>query len=118
MKNVEFIKLDMVKKDERGSIFQFENRNSSKLLLIKRKQGTISGGHYHTGLEKMKNPEILIILDGKFEIFLKNIKTSEEFRKVYNYPIMFKIDPYIYHEIKAIGDIILLDMNSIGTVAN
>ena len=45
MKGVKIINLDLVKNDDRGQIFQFQNRDSSKLLLIKRKKGTVSGGH-------------------------------------------------------------------------
>lgn len=113
MKGVKIINLDLVKSDDRGSIFQFQNRDSSKLLLVKRKKGTVSGGHYHTGENKLKDPETVIILDGKFEIVLKNVNTLKEFKKTYDTPIMLKIDPFIYHEIRAITDIILLDMNSI-----
>jgi len=113
MQGVKIIKLNLLKKDDRGFIFEFENRNSSKLLLIKRKKDTVSGGHYHTGKSKMKNPETVVILDGRAKIILKNIKTKEKLIKTFNKPVMFKIDPYIYHKIKALTDIILLDMNSI-----
>jgi len=113
MKGVKIINLDLVKSDDRGSIFQFQNRDSSKLLLVKRKKGTVSGGHYHTGKNKMKDPETVIVLDGRFEISLKDLKTLKELRKTYDTPKMFKIDPYIFHEIRALTDIVLLDMNSI-----
>lgn len=113
MKGVKIINLELVRSDDRGSIFQFQNRDSSKLLLVKRKKGTVSGRHYHTGENKMKDPETVIILDGKFEIVLKDVKTLKEFKKTYDTPIMFKIDPFIYHEIRAVTDIVLLDMNSI-----
>ena len=52
MQGVEIIDLEIVKENEKGFVFQFDNRESSKLLLIKRKKGSISGAHYHTG----KNP--------------------------------------------------------------
>ena len=113
MKNVKVIKLEVVKKDNKGLVFEFDNRKSSKLLLIKRKKGTISGGHYHTGKNKLKDPETLIMIDGKFKLILKNIKTKQESTKTYQAPIMFKIDPFIYHTIEALTDIIMLDMNSI-----
>ena len=62
----------------------------------------------------MKDPETLVVIDGELEMILKNIKTGEEFSQIYNRPIMFKITPFIYHEIRAISDIVMLDMNSIG----
>ena len=113
MKGVEIIDLELVKDDKRGSIFQFMNRDSSKLLLVKRKKGTISAAHYHTGKSPMKDPETFVLLDGEAEIILKNLKTKEEFKEIYNKQIMFKLDPYIYHEIRAITDIVLIDMNAI-----
>lgn len=61
----------------------------------------------------MKDPETVIMLDGTFEIVLKNIHTLEEFKEIYDIPVMFQISPFIYHEIRAITDIIFLDMNSI-----
>ena len=113
MKGVQITKLDIVKKDQKGFVFEFDNRKTDKLLLIKRKKGTISGGHYHTGKNKLKDPETLVMIDGKYKLILKNIKTKQESTKTYQAPIMFKIDPYIYHAIEALTDIIMLDMNSI-----
>ena len=113
MEGVEIIDLDLVKQDDRGIIFQFQNRATDNVLLIKRKQWTISGRHYHTWANKMKDPETLVFLEGEFEMILKNIKTEETYIETFHRPVMFKISPFIYHEIKAITDIIMLDMNGI-----
>ncbi|MFA5797809.1 MAG: hypothetical protein WC916_07305 [Candidatus Woesearchaeota archaeon] len=113
MQGVEIIFLEIVKNDERGITFQFPNRVSSNILLIKRKQGVISGKHYHTGKSVMKNPETIIIIDGEAEIILRNVKTKEEFKEIYTAPVMFKINPFIYHEIRSITDVTFLDMNGI-----
>ncbi len=40
----------------------------------------------------MKNPEILVVIDGEVEIILRNVKTKEESKKIYKKPIMFKIE--------------------------
>ncbi|MFH1276080.1 MAG: hypothetical protein ABIH82_03135 [Candidatus Woesearchaeota archaeon] len=113
MQGVKIIDLEVVKENEKGTTFQFENRQVPKVLLIKRKQGTISGKHYHTGKNPLKDPETFMILDGEAEVILKNIKTKEEFKEIYKKPVMFKLDPYVYHEIRALTDIIFIDMNSI-----
>ncbi|MFH1366977.1 MAG: hypothetical protein ABIH38_03230 [Patescibacteria group bacterium] len=113
MKGVEINKLVKVMENEKGMTFQFENRPSDKILFAKRKVGTVSGVHYHTGKSNMKNPEILVFLSGKIEIYFKDLKTSEEMRAVVDYPVMIKISPNIYHEVKALTDIIFLDMNSL-----
>jgi len=113
MQGIEIIKLEGLKVDERGSIFEFENRETSKILLIKRKSGTVSGEHYHTGKNIKKDPEIIVLLDGQAKVTLINIKTKEKTEAVYQEPVMIKISPYIYHEVQALTDIVLLDMNSI-----
>ena len=61
----------------------------------------------------MKNPEILVFLDGQFEIFLRNVNTEETYKDIFDHPVLFKISPFIYHEIKALTDIVMLDMNGI-----
>ncbi|MEI8092334.1 MAG: hypothetical protein WCG98_09525 [bacterium] len=61
----------------------------------------------------MKDPETLVIIDGELEMILHNVKTGEHFSARYNHPVIFKIAPFIYHEIRAITDIIMLDMNGI-----
>ncbi len=113
MNGVEIINGDIVKENEKGTVFEFDNRDSKKFLLIKRKKGTVSGEHYHTGKNPFKNPETLIILEGEVEVYFKNIYTQEAFRKVYTNPVMFKLAPFIYHEIIACTDIVMLDMNGI-----
>ena len=113
MQGVNIINLETVKEDNRGKIFQFENRNSSKLLLIKRNKGSISGGHYHTGKNSMKDPETLVFIEGEAQIIQRNVRTKEELTIRQKEPAMFKLDPYIYHKIIALTDIIMMDMNSI-----
>jgi len=113
MKGVEIIELDKIADNEKGRTFEFTNRDTEKLLLIKRKKGTISGGHYHTGKNPMKDPETILIIDGEMEIIFRNVRTSEEMIEVYTRPMLFKISPYIYHKIKALTDVIFIDMNSI-----
>lgn len=113
MEGAKIIELESVREDERGAIFQFESRNSPKMLLVKRNKGTISGAHYHTGKAQLKNPETVVLLYGEAEFILKNLKTGEELKKVYKKPVMMKLDPYVYHEIRAISDIVLIDMNTI-----
>ena len=109
---VEIIKLDLVKKSIKWNIFEFENRNVDRMLLIERKKWTISGNHYHTWKVKTKNPEIFIILNWEVEIHFINIKTKEEFKEKYIEPMMFKVNSYIIHKITALTNILLIDMNS------
>jgi dTDP-4-dehydrorhamnose 3,5-epimerase-like enzyme len=112
MKGVEIRPLDVVKQDERGLMFQFENRETPRLLLVKRKQGTVSAACYHTGKDPGRFPKIFLLMNGEAEVVLKNIRTREELRQVFKEPMMFKVDPYIYHEVRALTDIVVMDMNA------
>jgi len=111
MQGVTIVELENVKEDDRGSIYQFENRDSEKLLLVKRRRGTVSGAHYHKGKSPLKDPETVVLIDGKAEIILRN--GEEEYIQVHEKPVMFKLAPMVYHEIRALTDIVLIDMNSI-----
>jgi hypothetical protein len=113
MKWVEIIDIDLIKKDKKGLFYEFENRDAKSMLLIKRYKWTISWDHYHTDENKWKNPETIILVSGKIELELKNIKTGEKFKQIFNKPTKFKIKSYIYHAIKALTDIIIIDMNSL-----
>jgi len=114
MEGVRIIELEKVKDDERGTIHQFSNREVSDLLLVKRNKGSVSAAHYHVGKSKEKDPETVVLLEGKAKIIFKNVKTGEHEEGSWEKPVKFLIDPFIYHEIHALTDVILLDMNSIG----
>jgi len=113
MKGVKIEKLNIVKENKKGIAFHFENRPCKKMLYVRRKKGTISGSHYHQGKSKMKNPEMLLFLSGKFEAYFKDLKSKEEMKVLLDYPAMIKISPNIYHEVKALTDITFIDMNSL-----
>jgi hypothetical protein len=55
----------------------------------------------------------VVLCKGKVELYTKNIKTGEEQRKILNAPCMVEISPFIYHEVKALSDIVLLEFNSL-----
>jgi dTDP-4-dehydrorhamnose 3,5-epimerase-like enzyme len=113
MKGIEIIGLEVVKENDKGIVFEFLNRQCPKMLLLKRKEGTISGGHYHTGKNKLKDPETILFIDGKAKFRFKDVKTGEILEKIFDEPVMVKISPFIRHEIVALTDITFIDMNSI-----
>lgn len=112
MQGIEIKPLEIVKQDDRGFMFKFENRETPQITLVKRKQGTTSAACYHTGKDPNKFPKIFVLMDGEAEVYLKNLKTNEESTETYKEPTMFKVDPYIYHEVRAKTDIVIADLNS------
>ena len=113
MKGLKIEKIKLEKVDKRGKVYEFFNLPTKKLVLVDRVKGSFSGQHYHKGKIKMKNPEVVILCKGKVELYLKNLKTGGEKRVIVSAPRIVKIYPFIYHEAKALSDIILLEFNSL-----
>lgn len=83
--------------------------DDEKWVILKLKKGAVAGEHYHKGTSKLKNPEVLVQICGKAEYFFKDIKTGKSEKLLVESPNIIKIKPNIYHEMRAIEDIILLE---------
>jgi oxalate decarboxylase/phosphoglucose isomerase-like protein (cupin superfamily) len=101
----------ILKKDKRGTIYNFSTRESSYFIVLYREKGSVSGNHYHKGTIKSKVPEIFYLASGEIELLVRDIKTGKEERHIVQEKTKIEIPPYIYHEVKALTDIILLDFN-------
>jgi quercetin dioxygenase-like cupin family protein len=107
-KMYEIIDLETRKKDETKSSYYFEVKGKQWMLITINK-GKIGGEHYHKGESELKNPEIAVIIKGKAEIYLKNIITNEEKTIIVEAPKILKIQPNVYHEIKALEDFTFIE---------
>jgi dTDP-4-dehydrorhamnose 3,5-epimerase-like enzyme len=104
----EIIDLKIRKKDEIKSSYFYELEGKQWMLITINKD-QIAGQHYHEGKSKLKNPEVVIIIKGKAEFYLKNIKTNEEKIIIIKAPKILKIQPHIYHEIKALEEFTFIE---------
>jgi mannose-6-phosphate isomerase-like protein (cupin superfamily) len=100
--------------DARGLAFYIQTGNRDQTSVIERKEGSISGAHYHKGEIESKNPEKLILIKGVIELYVKDIDTGEEEKHELHENTAFEIPPRIYHEVRAKTDIILLEFNKKG----
>lgn len=109
------IKVEKIKQylddPEKGSSFYANNDGKPLISILKRNKGTVSGHHYHRGEAKGKNPETFVVIQGKIELYLENVKTNESQTLVIDENTLFEIPPYIYHEVKALTDFIALEFN-------
>ena len=64
--------------DERGALHFFSTDRTGEFLLVYRNAGTISGQHYHKGISKGKNPEDMLLVQGKENLHWKDLITNEE----------------------------------------
>ncbi|MCT4617550.1 MAG: hypothetical protein N4A38_05075 [Candidatus Gracilibacteria bacterium] len=118
MKGVVIEGLSLAKENEKMNILDFSSGDRNDFMLIKQNAGTVSGKHYHNGIEKNKNPEITLVISGKFELFCRDIKTQEEEKFLVTENTKISIYPEIYHEVRAISDIILLEYVSMAQAKN
>ena len=84
-------KLDIIKSDERGTIF-----NCEKINYLTRKKHTISSDHTHAEGEEV------FLVEGKIEL------TVGDQTKEVEAPIKIEIPPNVYHKITALTDIRIL----------
>jgi len=64
-------------KDKPEKIVYRYSASGDKWICLILKKGCVAGEHYHKGLVASKNPEINIILKGKVEYYLKDLKSGK-----------------------------------------
>ncbi len=99
--------------DERGALHYFKTDRSGEFLLVYRNAGTISGQHYHTGKSMNKNPEDMLLVQGSIQLHWKDLKTEQEETLDVIAPSRVLIPAGIWHEVKALTDIVFIELNSL-----
>lgn len=99
--------------DERGALHYFSTDRTGEFLLVYRNAGTVSGQHYHKGISEGKNPEDMLLVQGKANLHWRDINTNEENTIELVAPIRVNIPANIWHELTAITDIIFIELNSL-----
>ncbi|MBI4406423.1 hypothetical protein HY571_00750 [Candidatus Micrarchaeota archaeon] len=113
MKSVVITKLPEARPDDRGQAFDLPLPKGNGLMYITRKAGTISGKHFHEGKTAGKSPEVIILLSGKAEFYCKDLKTKEEMSCLLEAPVKVEVNPFVWHELKALTDIAILELSSL-----
>jgi dTDP-4-dehydrorhamnose 3,5-epimerase-like enzyme len=111
---VEVQPIDVKIVDERGALHYFSTNRTGEFLLLYRNAGTISGQHYHKGISAGKNPEDMLLVQGKANLHWKDLVTNEEKTTIELIaPIRVQIPANIWHELTAITDIVYIELNSL-----
>ena len=111
--SVQILPIDLKAVDERGALHYFSTERTGEFLLVYRNAGSISGQHYHKGITAGKNPEDMLLVQGKASLNWKNLETKEVNTVELIAPIRVKIPAHIWHELKAITDIVFIELNSL-----
>ena len=111
--SVSVSKIDIKAIDERGALHYFNTNRTGEFLLVYRKAGTISGQHYHKGKSPGKNPEEMLLLQGSITMNWKNLQTNVSDTIIIEAPSRVIIEAIVWHEVKALTDIIFIELNSL-----
>jgi dTDP-4-dehydrorhamnose 3,5-epimerase-like enzyme len=111
--SVQIHPIDVKAVDERGALHYFATDRTGEFLLVYRNAGTVSGQHYHKGISAGKNPEDMLLVQGKAALHWKDLETMEETTIQLIAPIRVKIPANIWHELTAITDIVFIELNSL-----
>ncbi len=110
---VTVIPLDKIGEHERGATFVYDNDRTGQYIVAYRKAGSANGRHYHKGLHEHKRPEKLILLSGEAVLNWKDVRTSEEGSLTVIAPAMMIIPEMIWHEVIAVTDFVMLELNGL-----
>ena len=105
--------IDVKAVDERGALHYFATDRTGEFLLVYRNAGTVSGQHYHKGNSAGKNPEDMLLVQGKADLHWKDLETMEEKTIQLIAPTRVKIPANVWHELTAITDIVFIELNSL-----
>ena len=105
--------IDVKAIDERGALHYFSTDRTGEFLLVYRKAGTISGQHYHKGNSAGKNPEEMLLVQGSITMNWKNLQTNVSDTIIIEAPSRVIIEANVWHEVKALTDIIFIELNSL-----
>ena len=105
--------IDVKAIDQRGALHYFSTNRTGEFLLVYRKAGTISGQHYHKGKSPGKNPEEMLLVQGSITMNWKNLGTEEQGTITIEAPSRVIIKANVWHEVKALTDIIFIELNSL-----
>lgn len=111
--SVSVSKIDVKVIDERGALHYFSTNRTGEFLLVYRNAGTISGQHYHKGKSPGKNPEEMLLVQGSIHMEWKNLLTEEKGNLTIEAPSRVIIEANVWHEVKALTDIIFIELNSL-----
>ena len=88
-------------------------RSGKAYLLGYRNKGVEFGNHYHRGKSNSKNPEVLWLISGEWELSVRNIKEGEFISTELKAPVRIEIHPNVIHKIYSITDSIFIEFNSL-----
>jgi dTDP-4-dehydrorhamnose 3,5-epimerase-like enzyme len=111
--SVKITPINLKAADERGALHYFSTERTGEFLLVYRNAGSVSGQHYHKGISVGKNPEDMLLVQGKAILHWKDLKSNQEETLELVAPTRVLIEPNVWHELTATTDIVFIELNSL-----
>jgi len=108
--------LELLGQDERGANYIWSSDRTGDFMMCFRKAGSSSGQHYHEGKSAYKNPEILFVMTGQAELHWCPLGEKEIRVTPITAPAKVVVAINIWHQLVAVTDCALIEMNSIADV--
>lgn len=105
--------IDLLGSNEMGKTYAFNASQTEGYILAFRKEGSVSGNHYHKGVVKGKSPETLVLISGKCEVEVEHVEDGEVQKTEVEGPVKLSFAPYYFHTVKALTDLVFIELNSI-----
>ena len=105
--------IDVKAVDERGALHYFATDRTGEFLLVYRNAGTVSGQHYHKGISAGKNPEDMLLVQGKAILQWKDMITNQAETVELVAPTRVLIQANVWHQMTATTDIVFVELNSL-----
>lgn len=110
---VEVIALDKIGENDRGATFVYDNERTGQFIVANRKAGSANGRHYHKGVHPYKQPEKLVLMSGEAIVNWRSVESNEMGSINVKAPAMMIIPAMIWHEVIAITDFLMLELNGL-----
>lgn len=95
-----------------GTTYTFQAPARTDFVFAERNAGSVSGNHWHSGVEEEKNPEVLLLVKGLVHI-IGETETGDVHEFQVEAPAKVIIAPRVTHTLRAITAIAFLEFNSI-----
>lgn len=109
---IEIDEIEPVHTDERGEVYEFwKGEEGQQVTQFNREAGSLFGGHYHTAIDSAKNPERIVLDEGRAVLRAVN-PLDERVGEVVEAKKDITIHPYVWHEFQAVTDVKTLEYRS------
>lgn len=94
--------------DPRGPLYEWKFSDDRQITICLRKKGVKTGGHYHSGRDPSKNPEMTFIISGKIRATLiPQGKKSEKW--ILKAGDSINIWPNVWHHFEILEEAVIIE---------